>query len=313
MIWQYTGFDDVSALAEEVNNPKRTFPIALLLAILVMTAVYLLPTIAGVAAVPDLTRWESGSFSAVAYDLPYCENGWLSFWISLAGGASALSLLNAALSCNARELCASATMEGYPFWDWLSKMDANFKGDACPIRAMMVWAVLTLPFSLFDFTLLVEMSSLLVVFGQFIQIVIFIFPRFECLRGRSAKNAEASSMAPYTAMPIEEDKKEEKEKDTAPGGEEDKEDGDEGGKEVEVREKFVVGGGWYGVVLVTVPVFVVSILMAVVEGWLSLVLCIAMVAGMYLLSAIDWGVRRLIERYREEKERETSPIPVVGE
>jgi hypothetical protein len=35
-------------------------------------------------------------------------------------------------------------------------MGQNLHDDACPIRAIRVWAVLTLPFSLFDFSPLVE-------------------------------------------------------------------------------------------------------------------------------------------------------------
>jgi hypothetical protein len=131
--------------------------------------------------------------------------------------------------------------------------------------------MLTLPFSLFDFSLLVEWSSLLMVLGQFIQIAIFIVCRLECLRSRWApKREESSSMPSYTVMaPVK--------------------DG-----ELEAEEKFIIGGGWAGVWIVVVPLFLVSALMCVLQGWESLVISALLVLAMYVLRLIDWGVRTLI-------------------
>lgn len=150
----------------------------------IITTVYLFPTITGVSAELDLAELESDSFGSVAKQLPHCSNGWLSFWISLVGAASSLSLLNAALSCNGRELYASARLGAYPFSNFLSKMDTNFRGDICPIRTIVILAMLTLPFCLFDFSWLVEWSILLIVLGQFVQMAVFITCRLKCARDR---------------------------------------------------------------------------------------------------------------------------------
>jgi amino acid transporter len=287
VMWQFSGFDTLGALSAETINPRRTFPIAMFLTVSIITVVYLVPTIAGVAAEPDLEQWKSGSFSSIAKELPYCSNGWLSFWISLGGVASSLSLLNAALSCNGRELYASAKLGAYPFSAFLGKMGENVRGDACPMRAILVWAVLTLPFSLFDFSWLVEWSSLLMVLGQFIQIAIFIVCRLECLRDRwAAKREESSSMPPYTAMnPVKD-------------------------RDLEAEEKFMIGGGWIGVAIVVVPLFLVSGLMCVLQGWESLVVSAILVLAMYVLRLIDWGVRRLIACCTEQRSDEATAAPL---
>jgi amino acid transporter len=281
LIWQFAGFDTVGALSEEVQNPRRTFPIAMFLTVAIITTVYLLPTIAGVSAEPDLEKWESGSFASIAKELPHCSNGWLSSWISLGGAVSSLSLLNAALSCNGRELYASAKLKAYPFSGWLSTMDLNLRGDLCPIRAIVVWAVLTLPFSLFDFSMLVEWSSLLMVMGQFVQVAIFIVCRVPCLRDRCAKKKEESSSMPsYTIM--------------APAND----------QQMDGEDKFLVGGGWIGVGLVSVPVVLISGLLCVLQGWESLVVSAALVIGMYILNLIDHGVKKLIAYCRAPKPNE---------
>jgi amino acid transporter len=180
MVWQFGGFDTVAALSDEVRNPRRTFPIAMFLTIVLITVVYLLPTIAGTSIEPDVKKWDSGSFASNARKLPYCSNGWLSGWISLAGAVSSVSLLNAAISCNSRELYASGRLGALPFSEFLGSMGADLSGNPCPVRAIVFEAALTLPISLFNFERLVEWSSLLLVIGQFFQIAVFVACRATC-------------------------------------------------------------------------------------------------------------------------------------
>jgi amino acid transporter len=291
LIWQLCGFDTVGALAEEVRNPRRTFPIAMFVTVVIITAVYLMPTIAGVSAEPDLSKWESGSFGSIANELPHCSNGWLSSWISVGGAVSSLSLLNAALSCTGRELYASAMLRAYPFSDFLGTMDVNTRGDSCPIRAIGVWAVLTLPFSLFDFSWLVEWSSLLVVLGQFVQIAIFIVCRLQCLKDRWTKNREESSSMPsYTVMTPVKD------------------------QELIVEDKFIIAGGWFGVLLVAIPVFIISALLCALQDGESIVVSVLLVIGMYLLWGMDYGTRKLYRCCTAPKiSQSPTAIPVGGE
>jgi amino acid transporter len=95
-------------------------------------------------------------------------------------------LLNAAVSCNGRELYASGRLGAFPFSEFLGAMGVDLNGSPCPVRAIIVEAALTLPFSLFDFDRLVEWSSLLLVISQFFQIAVFVACRANCGRADKA-------------------------------------------------------------------------------------------------------------------------------
>ncbi|WP_327674213.1 MULTISPECIES: amino acid permease [unclassified Streptomyces] len=53
VFFSYVGFDTVSTAGEEVRNPRRTIPLALLLTLLVVTALYILVAVAGIGAQPE--------------------------------------------------------------------------------------------------------------------------------------------------------------------------------------------------------------------------------------------------------------------
>ncbi|OHT00367.1 putative polyamine transporter [Tritrichomonas foetus] len=188
IIWQFSGFDTVAALSEETQNPQRTFPLAMLITVLLVTLSYLLPTVSGVAIEPDLTKWSSGAFSGISRKLPHCGNGWLSFWISLAGVFSSLSLLNVALSCTGRELYACGVINAFPFSKYFAKLQPNFKKEQAPIISIVFMSVLTIPFSLFDFSMLVEWTGLLTVIAQVIQIAVYIVSRIPGYIEKHRKN-----------------------------------------------------------------------------------------------------------------------------
>jgi amino acid transporter len=273
LIWQFSGFDTVAALSDEVSNPRRNFPMGMFLTVLMVMIVYLLPTIVGVSREPDLEQWESGSWSTVARELPYCSNGWLSFWISLAGACSSLSLLNVALSCTGRELYAGANLDSFPFSSFLRKMHLNFRDDPAPIRSIVMMSLFTLPFSLFDFSWLVEWSGLLTVISQFIQIAIFTLCRFPCYLER-LKSKEDQSLAGYTAMGIVE------------------------ADERKLSDKFLIGWGWIGVILCEVPLFLISILLCVLEGWQSFLIVAAIITALFTLKGFEVGVIWIIRKIK---------------
>lgn len=67
VLWNYSGWDNVGTFAEEVENPQRNYPKALALTLPVITAMYLLPVLAGVAIATDPSVWsESAGWPAVA-------------------------------------------------------------------------------------------------------------------------------------------------------------------------------------------------------------------------------------------------------
>ncbi len=65
-MWNYMGWDNASTIATEVERPQRTYPRAMLVAVVIVSLTYIVPVAAmwmtGLA--PD--RWETGSWAAIA-------------------------------------------------------------------------------------------------------------------------------------------------------------------------------------------------------------------------------------------------------
>jgi len=70
IFFSYIGLDAVSTAGEEVKNPRRTMPLAILIALVVVTSVYILVTVVAVAAQPaaDFENQEAG-LSAILEDV----------------------------------------------------------------------------------------------------------------------------------------------------------------------------------------------------------------------------------------------------
>ena len=66
MIWNYIGFDSVSTAGGEIDNPRRTYPLALLISVPLIMVTYLLPVLAALASglhAGDATAWTDGDFA----------------------------------------------------------------------------------------------------------------------------------------------------------------------------------------------------------------------------------------------------------
>jgi Amino acid permease len=65
-LWLYSGYEQLSTVAEEVENPQRSYPLALALVVPLSIATYFLPTFAGLAALGNWQQWKTGYFSDAA-------------------------------------------------------------------------------------------------------------------------------------------------------------------------------------------------------------------------------------------------------
>lgn len=300
LIWQYSGFDTIAALSEETKNPKRSFPIALSITIVLVTLVYLLPTISGLSVEPDLDKWKSSAFSEISKKLPHCENGWLSICISVAGIFSALSLLNIAISCTGRETYASALLDSFPFSSFLARLDNNMKHQPLPIVSLTFMSLMTIPFSFFDFSILVEWSGLLTVIQQMIQIASFIALRFPSMVERMKREqAELRQRAGIVDSQSSEQDIIRIELSNSDEDDDENESKNENSNENDFVEdlsnKFIIPGGWFGVAIVCLPLLAISVFLCIVQGWISLLACSIMIAGLFLIKEIEIEVRKFIE------------------
>src|SRR4051812_41491784 len=65
-MWNYQGWDNASTVAGEVEDAQRTYPIAMLVAVLLVTITYLLPVAAVALTGADPQQWTTGAWVDVA-------------------------------------------------------------------------------------------------------------------------------------------------------------------------------------------------------------------------------------------------------
>lgn len=92
VMWNYLGWDNVSTVAGEMEDPKRDYPRALAWTIPLVTLAYLLPAWGGLASSPDWAGWTAGYFPQVAADV---GGAWLGAWLAIGGLISAVGLYSA--------------------------------------------------------------------------------------------------------------------------------------------------------------------------------------------------------------------------
>jgi amino acid transporter len=105
-MWLYSGYYEVSAAAEEIENPGRNIPLALLLLTPLVIASYALPTIAGLLAVGGWEGWVSGQFVSIGHEL---GGPALGTWMFLGSVASYSSIFLAYLLWWSRLVWAMAS------------------------------------------------------------------------------------------------------------------------------------------------------------------------------------------------------------
>jgi len=98
-IWLYSGYEQLSTVAEEVENPRRNYPLALAIVVPLSIATYFLPTFASLATLNNWQDWNSGYFSTAA---KLIGGPWLGVWMTLAAMITNASLLNATVLATTR-------------------------------------------------------------------------------------------------------------------------------------------------------------------------------------------------------------------
>jgi amino acid transporter len=65
-MWNYMGWDNASTIAEEVDHPQRTYPLAMLLSVAIVATSYILPVAAVWVTKLPASAWETGSWADIA-------------------------------------------------------------------------------------------------------------------------------------------------------------------------------------------------------------------------------------------------------
>lgn len=104
-VWLYSGYEQLSTVAEEVENPRRNYPLALALVVPMSVATYFLPTFASLASLNNWQQWGAGYFSEAARLL---GGPWLAAWMTLAAVLTDAALLNSTVLATTRMPVAMA-------------------------------------------------------------------------------------------------------------------------------------------------------------------------------------------------------------
>jgi len=97
-MWNYMGWDNASTIAQEVEKPQRTYPRAMIAAVVLVSLSYVLPFAAVyLTGAPSSLFGEDGSWATVAGAIGGSIAGfqWLRFLIVLGGLMSAFGMFNA--------------------------------------------------------------------------------------------------------------------------------------------------------------------------------------------------------------------------
>ena len=80
-LWLYSGYEQLSSVAEEIENPQRNYPCALAIVIPLSIATYFFPAFFSLAALGNWQEWNSAYLSKAA---ELIGGGWLGLLMTLA-------------------------------------------------------------------------------------------------------------------------------------------------------------------------------------------------------------------------------------
>jgi amino acid transporter len=98
-LWGYSGYEQLSTVAEEVENPQRSYPRALALVVPLSIATYFFPTYASLAALGNWHEWNPRYFVDAAHAIGGLGLG---VWMTLAATLTSLAILNSSVLATTR-------------------------------------------------------------------------------------------------------------------------------------------------------------------------------------------------------------------
>jgi len=108
-LWLYSGYEQMSSVAEEVENPQRNYPLALALVVPLSIATYFLPTLFSLAALGNWQDWKTAYFSQAALLI---GGPLLGLVMTVAATITNISILNATILTSTR-MPSAMSEDGY--------------------------------------------------------------------------------------------------------------------------------------------------------------------------------------------------------
>jgi amino acid transporter len=153
IMWNYAGWDGLSTVAGDIDDPRRNYPKALAITIPMITLIYLIPTVVALAVVgTNDVEWTAGAFTVVAAGV---GGYWLGLLLSVGAIVSAIGLFSAWLLSYSRIPFALAS-DGYlPI-----KLAETHPTRGTPIRTIIIAGVICSLVTLLPFDQLAALSVL---------------------------------------------------------------------------------------------------------------------------------------------------------
>jgi amino acid transporter len=152
-MWNYMGWDNASTIAAEVERPQRTYPRAMLLAVLIVAVSYIVPVAAMWMTGLAPSAWDTGFWADIA---GLMGGPWLRVGLALGGMISGFGMFNALVMSYSRLPLAMAQDGMLP--KVFGKLQPKTRA---PWVAILVLAVLWAPCLLLGFERLVTIDILL--------------------------------------------------------------------------------------------------------------------------------------------------------
>ena len=150
-VWLYSGYEQLSTVAEEVENPRRTFPRALALVVPLSIATYFLPTFASLAALDNWQNWHGDYFSVAA---KLIGGPLLGAWVALAAMVTNAALLNSTVLATTRMPFALAEDKFLP--RFLTRVHPRY---GTPAASIVISGSIYAAFAMFTLTQLIAVYA----------------------------------------------------------------------------------------------------------------------------------------------------------
>ena len=151
-MWMYAGYESMSSLAGELENPQ-IIPKAIIIALPLIIGTYVLPTVASLGAIGQWESWGSEGVSYVDVAVKYAPAFGVAFM--LVAFISNISMFNVYLASGARGFFVMAEDNLAP--KALTKCDKKY---GVPYIAILSLSIVSLVLCMFNFDILVTIVSL---------------------------------------------------------------------------------------------------------------------------------------------------------
>ncbi len=108
-LWLYSGYEQCSSVAEEIQNPQKSYPRALAIVVPMAVATYFLPACLSLAALGNWQDWTTTYLTTAA---KLVGGSWLGSFMAVAAVLCSISLLNATMLTSTR-MPSTMSEDGY--------------------------------------------------------------------------------------------------------------------------------------------------------------------------------------------------------